>query len=155
MSPDELARLFHETYEGLAPQFGYKTRKRSRVSWEEVPDDNKALMVATAAVVLDRLRDERAQQSKKARDEIRAVGGICEGQARFGYRKENGKVTPNDDEQKAIALIRRRRREGATLRAICSELEARGIRPRRGQRWHPNQVRRVLSYGNRPVDRAG
>jgi hypothetical protein len=49
---EELARLFHETYERLAPDFGYKTREASAVPWENVPDQNKALMVAVCAEIL-------------------------------------------------------------------------------------------------------
>lgn len=47
-----LARLFHETYERLAPSCGYRTRERSAVPWADVPDDNKQLMVATAGEVI-------------------------------------------------------------------------------------------------------
>ena len=54
-SPAEgLARLFHETYERLAPDYGYRTREASAVPWEDVPDGNKRLMIATAAEVLER-----------------------------------------------------------------------------------------------------
>lgn len=45
---ERLARLFHETYERLAPTFGYATRKDSAVPWEQVPDRNKRLMIAVA-----------------------------------------------------------------------------------------------------------
>lgn len=38
MKASELARLFHETYERLAPEFGYKTRKESAVPWKDVPN---------------------------------------------------------------------------------------------------------------------
>jgi hypothetical protein len=31
ITPEELARLFHETYERLAPSYGYKTREASAV----------------------------------------------------------------------------------------------------------------------------
>ena len=58
MTPEMLARLFHEAYEALAPEHGYKTRAASAVPWEQVPADNKALMVATAAQVLHHLRRE-------------------------------------------------------------------------------------------------
>jgi hypothetical protein len=47
-----LARLFHDTYERLAPQHGYETRKASAVPWEDVPAANKSLMVAVAGHVL-------------------------------------------------------------------------------------------------------
>jgi len=56
MTPEELARFFHETYERLAPEHGYETRRRSAVPWDEVPAANKGLMIATAARVLDELR---------------------------------------------------------------------------------------------------
>ncbi len=41
-----LAKKFHETYERLAPDFGYKTRESSAVKWGDVPEKNKKLMVA-------------------------------------------------------------------------------------------------------------
>lgn len=50
--PEHLARRFHETYERLAPEFGYQTRPESAVPWESVPDANKALMVAVAKELL-------------------------------------------------------------------------------------------------------
>lgn len=49
---EALARLFHAIYERLAPEHGYKTRDASAVPWEDVPDDNKRLMIATAVEVL-------------------------------------------------------------------------------------------------------
>ena len=49
---ESVARLFHETYERLAPSFKYKTRDATRVPWEQVPERNKRLMVAVAAEVL-------------------------------------------------------------------------------------------------------
>ncbi len=49
--PEALARLFHETYERLAPHYGYKTREASAVPWEDVPKNNKELMIAVAREV--------------------------------------------------------------------------------------------------------
>jgi hypothetical protein len=51
---EEVAKFFHETYEKLAPEFGYETRKESAVPWEEVPEKNRRLMVAVAAIVIGR-----------------------------------------------------------------------------------------------------
>lgn len=48
---ENLARLFHETYERLAPSFGYETRKDSAVPWVDVPEKNKRLMIAVAGEV--------------------------------------------------------------------------------------------------------
>ncbi|MGW4129483.1 hypothetical protein [Amycolatopsis japonica] len=49
---EALARQFHEAYERLAPSFGYKTREASAVPWDQVPEQNRALMVAVAAEIL-------------------------------------------------------------------------------------------------------
>ncbi len=52
MKSKELARLFHETYEKLAPDFNYKTRKASAKPWLDVPENNRKLMIAVATKIL-------------------------------------------------------------------------------------------------------
>lgn len=49
---ESIARRFHDEYERLAPSFGYETRPDSAVAWEDVPEPNRRLMVATIAAVL-------------------------------------------------------------------------------------------------------
>lgn len=53
-SPEDVAMFFHETYERLAPEFSYKTRKASAVEWDDVPENNKQLMIAVASEVIKR-----------------------------------------------------------------------------------------------------
>lgn len=60
-TPEQLALLFHDTYERLAPSHGWQTQERSRKPWEEVPSENKSLMIAVASEVLAAL--SQAQQS--------------------------------------------------------------------------------------------
>jgi hypothetical protein len=55
MTAEELARLFHETYERLAPEYDYETRPESATPWEQVPEANRRLMIATCAEVLRKL----------------------------------------------------------------------------------------------------
>lgn len=50
---DTIAGIFHATYETLAPEHGYETRKSSAVDWENVPANNKALMIAVVQNMLD------------------------------------------------------------------------------------------------------
>lgn len=52
---DAIAQEFHRNYEQLAPNFGYETREESRTPWEQVPEQNKALMVATVRALLGRV----------------------------------------------------------------------------------------------------
>lgn len=55
--PEGIARLFHETYERLAPDHGYETRHESAVPWEDVPERNRGLMTATVVALTAALRD--------------------------------------------------------------------------------------------------
>lgn len=49
---EKLARKFHENYERLASAFGYKTREESAKPWEEVPEQNRKLMIAVCVDIL-------------------------------------------------------------------------------------------------------
>lgn len=52
LTPESLAKQFHELYEALAPTFGYETRKASAVPWDQVPEQNRNLMTAVCAELL-------------------------------------------------------------------------------------------------------
>lgn len=56
MSPEELAVLFHDTYEQLAPSFGYETRDDTKQFDPDSP--NGLLMIAVCGVVLRRISIE-------------------------------------------------------------------------------------------------
>jgi hypothetical protein len=56
--PEQVARQFHEAYERLAPSFGYETRKASAVPWEDVPENNRNLMIAVVKEVLTERVDD-------------------------------------------------------------------------------------------------
>lgn len=49
---EEVAQAFHQAYESNAPRFNYSTRPASAVPWDQVPENNKQLMVATVAELL-------------------------------------------------------------------------------------------------------
>lgn len=50
-----IAKRFHEVYEELAPTMGWETQERSRKTWEELPIENKWLMVK----VVEQLMEEK------------------------------------------------------------------------------------------------
>lgn len=52
VTPGEMAQAFHEAYESLATGFGYETRAESAVPWDDVPERNRNLMIATVRNVL-------------------------------------------------------------------------------------------------------
>lgn len=57
-TPEQLAQLFHQFYEEEAPKHNYKTRATSRTTWDNVPDNNKNTMIATANRVIKKMFDE-------------------------------------------------------------------------------------------------
>ena len=56
MTPQEWAILFHDTYERLAPQFGYETRNETRKFDPSTP--NGKLMIAVCSEVVKAARVE-------------------------------------------------------------------------------------------------
>jgi len=52
LEPEKLARIFHYTYERLAPTFNWETQRSCRTDWEQLPASNRALMVAVAIDVV-------------------------------------------------------------------------------------------------------
>lgn len=56
MTNEQIAQLFHEQYELLAPSFSYSTREESRKPWADVPPENKALMIAVCGKVRESLQ---------------------------------------------------------------------------------------------------
>ena len=61
-----LARQFHKIYERLAPDFGYKTREASAKPWDEVPEQNKQLMIAVCTEILHRHFGEQRAVERRA-----------------------------------------------------------------------------------------
>jgi len=53
-------------------------------------------------------------------------------------------LVPNLNEQKAIALARRLRKKGLSLRRIAAKLLAKGHTARSGKPFHPQQVKRLV-----------
>ena len=67
----------------------------------------------------------------------------------YSYGEEvdaNGRrvVVQQDTEAEACRIMAELRKNGATLREICAELERRGIPTKRGGTWSPKVVRSVL-----------
>jgi hypothetical protein len=53
MTPEDLARKFHDTYERLAPSFGYETREDTR-DFDPNTKNGKLMVATCAAIIADR-----------------------------------------------------------------------------------------------------
>jgi hypothetical protein len=103
----EVAKAFHEAYERLAPEYGYETRKASAVPWEQVPENNRSLMVAVVRDIWSIIACHFAEPSKDrsipmttkidpARAAAREIAGTVE---------SNHNITIPDAGRGAIAAI--------------------------------------------------
>ena len=65
MAAEKLARLFHSTYERLAPKYGYETRPDTRDFDPET--DNGRLMIAVCEVIIHQLPTEQVNNNDQER----------------------------------------------------------------------------------------
>lgn len=73
-------------------------------------------------------------------------GGYAYGAPRYGQRTEDKTLTVDEREEQNIRQMERwRNEEGISIRAITERLNEQGIPSKRGGRWHPTTVARLLS----------
>jgi DNA invertase Pin-like site-specific DNA recombinase len=88
------------------------------------------------AMIVARLRRGRRVKAE--------LGGREVGAAPFGFRAEGGALVKNENEQQVIERMQEMRSSGNSYRQIADALNSDGTPPKRGNRWHPMSVRRVL-----------
>jgi len=76
--PELLAHFFHDEYEKLAPAYDYETRKASAVAWADVPEKNKALMVAVCESAIKQRRDAAREAVSAWRPETYDLGAYID-----------------------------------------------------------------------------
>src|SRR6478735_8001266 len=96
--------------------------------------------------VRDVLRAAAANQPQMAalRSRRRRQSRPGAGSPPYGYCIAEGSLVPDPAEQAALVRIAELRASGATLREIARELDSTGHKPKRGERWHPESVRRIV-----------
>lgn len=102
---EQVARKFHETYERLAPKYGYTTREESAVPWDEVPVNNRALMTAVAEQMLVYM----TSLDKPVSDDINMESGVSvfDGHpyVTLAWGSERGQLSPTEIRHHALALL--------------------------------------------------
>ncbi|MBI4040967.1 MAG: recombinase family protein [Deltaproteobacteria bacterium] len=63
----------------------------------------------------------------------------------FGYQIYHGKRCKDKNKQKTIDLIRNLHTAGQSFRQICYELYLQDITRRKGGKWHPQMIKRILN----------
>jgi DNA invertase Pin-like site-specific DNA recombinase len=97
------------------------------------------------AVLSEFERDQVSDRTRFALAHKKANGEKTGGDIPFGYSLDGRRLVEDQNEQKAVALIRDLRGKGYRLQAICWELEKEGYRTRRGNlKWQPKTVSRII-----------
>ncbi len=75
----------------------------------------------------------------------REAGGYLGGTVPYGFRLEDGQIVDDPYEREVVTLVGQMWLDGASLRTIGAALEEAGYKPRAGNTWHPNTVRRIAA----------
>ena len=63
----------------------------------------------------------------------------------LGYRAEEGELVTDSAEQETLTRIHQLHEEGKSFRRIAEALTREGYKPKRGDTWHPETLRRIVS----------
>ncbi len=82
----------------------------------------------------------------------RGAPGKRPAQAPYGYRMSNGLMVEYKVEQRILSAVLKMSAQGLALRQICELLSKIGVpTKRRGQRWHPEMIRRILVRSSKVI----
>lgn len=143
---DRLARdtMLAAMIERMAERDGATVRTADGTGEGDAPESVLMRRIVDAFAEYERLliraRTKAALAVKKARGE--RTGDIP-----YGCRlaADGVHLEGNASEQHVIEMVNQDRRSGLSLRAICAKLDATGIQPRGGRRWHPQTVANLVA----------
>ena len=93
------------------------------------------------AALAEMERDLISERTKAALQHKRANGEKTGGDVPFGYQADNGTLKKDRREQRIIALIKKLKAQGNSLREIGRELERRHYKTKTGKTtWNPKTV---------------
>jgi DNA invertase Pin-like site-specific DNA recombinase len=144
---DRLARdlILQETLVTQLREQGTPVRSASEPDLDTDTDDPTKTLIRQIigavsqyerAVIRGRMQGGKAAKARK--------GGYTGGRPSYGYATHNKELVPNESEQEMVQLVHKLHRAGKSLREIALQLDQRRFRPRNGQRWHPNTIRRII-----------
>jgi len=89
-------------------------------------------------------REQIGERTAFALSHLRRTGKVY-GPVPFGWRRQGDELVPDGDQQRGLQIARQMSAGGASLRQIATALTEHGIKPKRGDVWHANTVRSVLT----------
>lgn len=115
------------------------------------PDDpSRKLIRQVLGAVSEYERDMIVLRLQRGRALKGAKGGYAFGSPHFGVLAEDGALRQAPAEQAVVDRILQLHSTGASLREIAAALEHEGRSAKRGDRWYPMTVRRVIARYSGP-----
>jgi len=142
---NEVRRMGGVTYSTSSAESGYLTDDPDDPSRRFIRQVLGAVSEYERSMITLRLRSGRRRKADR--------GGYAFGAPRYGYRAEAKELAVHDDEQAAVARICALSAAGVSLRRMGTILIAEGHRPKRGTRWHPESLRRIIARSHPSGDR--
>jgi DNA invertase Pin-like site-specific DNA recombinase len=147
---DRIARQLTQQEAILSVVWAHGVRAFTADRGEHLPDDDDDPMrtfvrqVMGAAAQLERgLIAKRLRGGRKTKA---ANGGYAHGAPAYGQKAVNKELTVDSGEAEVLEQMRRWHEEEAlSIRGICERLNTAGIPSKRGSKWHPTTVARLLS----------
>jgi DNA invertase Pin-like site-specific DNA recombinase len=153
---DRLARELTVQEGTLAVLWAHGGRFFTVEQGEILPDDDSDPMrkfvrqVMGAAAELERgLIVKRLKSGRAAK---KAAGKYAGGAPAYGQQAVDGALEADDDEAAVLARVQQMRAEGASYRAIAAALNEDGVPTKRGGRWQPTTVARMVDAEARQAD---
>ncbi|MFD5294797.1 recombinase family protein [Streptomyces mutabilis] len=154
---DRVARELTQQEAILSVVWAHGARAFTADRGEHLPDDEDDPMrtfvrqVMGAAAQLERgLIAKRLRTGRKTKA---GNGGYAYGAPAYGQRAEEKALTVDSAEAEVLEQMRAWQTEGVSIRGICERLNTAGIPSKRGGRWHPTTVARLLSPDARAAAR--
>ncbi|MFJ8589540.1 recombinase family protein [Streptomyces sp. NPDC093595] len=146
---DRLARQLTQQEAILSVIWAHGTRAFTADRGEHLPDDDDDPMrtfvrqVMGAAAQLE--RGLIVKRLKGGRRTKAANGGYATGAPAYGQKAVNKELAEDSGEAEVLAQMRQWQAEGVSIRGIVDRLNAARVPSKRGGKWHPTTVARLLN----------
>lgn len=146
---DRLARdvMNAAMVERLAERVGARVRSAAGEGTEGDLSDPSGMLMRGIVDLFAQYERAVIRARTKAALAVKAARGERTGQVRFGCRAtpDGQHIVEDEGEKKTISRVLELRNNGASIRAIASQLQADG-ESCRGRRWHPTTVARLIAH---------
>ncbi len=142
----KLDRMFRSTVDALETTRLFDKWNVSFHSLEEALDSKSAMGKFFFTLTASLAEMEREIIGERTRDVLqrKKANGEVYGHVPFGFKKFKGKLLNNDGEQKIVQTVLGMRAKGFNFSRISRELNQKGFKTKKGNRWYAQTVKNVV-----------